>query len=425
MKGLKSLLLNTKNNIDNTMAEPSTELKVGIELEQTVRQQIYDAIQGPTVEKLISQLSSSASDVYWRSTMEGHSFKVEEKLMKHLYDLFYGVKESLGFKDPVDFYITGDASVNAFSVASEKEGEPNIVNINSALVELMSDAELKFVVGHEIGHLINRDTHHRRLLSFVFPEGTEAPLILRYKMHLDEQLCELVADRYGYLAIPDIETCVSAFFKLSSGLDVSKLDVEVSALIEENKARLDYFLKGEGMSMASHPVNPIRIQALNLFSSCKDRKELDKSMDELIEILLKVGSGEVDKHMPYFIATAGLLVANADDEFTKEEYEQILSNLSGYQMFPKKFLDEVSQQDVVKIFQESASKILEQEPALRDTLFNFVLSLLFADKKFNDKELEFVYELGKNFFGYSEKEISGMFAAMIQAAFTPDIEALC
>lgn len=401
------------------------KFKTEIELEKKVREQIYNAIQGPIVEYLISQIDDSTSDIYWRSTMEGHSFKVEEKLMKHLYQLFYGVKEALGFEDPIDFYITGDATVNAFSVASEKEGEPNIVNINSALVELMSDDELKFVVGHEIGHLINRDTHHRRLLSFVFPEGSETPLILRYKLHLDDQLCELVADRYGYRAIPDIKTCVSAFFKLSSGLDVSKLDVEVGALIEENKARLDYFLKGEGMSMASHPVNPIRIQALNLFATCKSRKELDEKMDELINILLKIGSGEVDKYMPYFIATAGLMVANADNDFTKEEYEQILTSLSGYQMFPKSFLEEISRQDVVKLFQESTEKILENQPALRDTLFNYILGLIFADQAFNKDELAFIYELGKNFFGYSEKEISVMFAEMIQTVFTPDIEALC
>lgn len=401
------------------------KFKTEIELEKKVREQIYNAIQGPIVEYLISQVDDSTSDIYWRSTMEGHSFKVEEKLMKHLYQLFYGVKESLGFEDPIDFYITGDATVNAFSVASEKEGEPNIVNINSALVELMSDDELKFVVGHEIGHLINRDTHHRRLLSFVFPEGSETPLILRYKLHLDDQLCELVADRYGYRAIPDIKTCVSAFFKLSSGLDVSKLDVEVGALIEENKARLDYFLKGEGMSMASHPVNPIRIQALNLFATCKSRKELDEKMDELINILLKIGSGEVDKYMPYFIATAGLMVANADNDFTKEEYEQILTSLSGYQMFPKSFLEEISRQDVVKLFQESTEKILENQPALRDTLFNYILGLIFADQAFNKDELALIYELGKNFFGYSEKEISVMFASMIQNVFTPDIEALC
>lgn len=401
------------------------QFKIEIELEKKIREQIYNAIQGPIVENLLTKLSSSYSDIYWRSTMEGHSFKVEKKMMSHLYDLFYGVKEALGFTAPIDFYITGDATVNAFSVASEKEGEPNIVNINSALIELMSDDELRFVVGHEIGHLINKDTHFRRLINFVFPEGTNAPIVLQYKLRLCEQLCELVADRYGYLAIPDIKTCVSAFFKMSSGLDVTKLDVEMDALLEENKERLDYFLKGDGISAASHPVNPIRVQALNLFSNCKKQKELDEKMEELISILLKLGSSEIDRYMPYFVASAGILVACADDEFTKEEYDHILDTLSAYDMFPGGFLDYVSKQDVGKLFRESVEKILNEEPALRESMFKYTLGILFADNKFHKKEIEMVNSLGADVFGYSEREIAGMFAEMIQTSFTPDLETLC
>lgn len=401
------------------------KFKVELELEQIVRNQIYEAIQGPTVEKLLKQLSGSESDVYWRSTMEGHSFKVEKKMMRHLHDLFYGVKKDLGYKEPVDFYITGDASVNAFSVASEKEGEPNIVNINSALVELMTDDELKFVVGHEIGHLINKDTHFQRILSFVFPDDTKIPVILQYKKRLCEQLCELVADRYGYLAIPDINICVSSFFKLSSGLDVTKLDVDMETLIEENKKSLQYFLEGDGMSSASHPVNPIRIQALNLFSTCKTQKELDEGMSELIGILLKVGTSTVDKYMPFFVASAGLIVANSDEDMNKDEYDFILNQLSNYQMFPIGFLDNISQQDIPAIFNETVTKILEEEPGLRDALFQYILSIIFADKKFTDSEINMVNEIGTKMFGYTEKGIAGMFGALIQVMFTPDLEALC
>jgi len=401
------------------------KFKAEIELEKYVRGQIYDALQGPIIERVISQISSSSSDAYWRSMMEGHSFKVEKKLMSSLYDLFNDVKNSLGFEEPVDFYVTGDSSVNAFSVASTKEGEPNIVNINSALIELMTEEELRFVVGHEIGHLINKDTNFRRLISFVFPTREKAPIVLAYKVHLDDNLCELVADRYGYMAMPNIKTCVSAFFKMSSGLDVTKLDVDMNSFIEENKNRLDYFLKGDGMSSSDHPVNPIRVQALNLFATCKTQEELDKEMDTLISILLKMGNSPVDQHLPYFIATAGLIVAYADEEFSREEYLQLLDNISNYHMFPKDFLAHVMDQDVNNIFIQSVQKILEIEPGLRDAMFNYVLEIAMADNKFNEKEVEIAYKIGSEVFGYSEKEIAGMFAVLIQNIFTPDLEALC
>ena len=179
-----------------------------IELEQALNKQIYDALQGGVVEEVLRQLRTDAADSYWRSTLEGHSFKVEKSLLEHLYDLFYDVKKQLGYEEPVDFYITGDASVNAFSVAAEGEGSPHIVNINSALVELMTDDELRFVIGHELGHLMNRNTALLRLIHFVFPPDSNMPLALQHKIRLWQQLSELVADRYGYMAVGSLPVCV-------------------------------------------------------------------------------------------------------------------------------------------------------------------------------------------------------------------------
>ena len=58
-----------------------------------------------------------------RSAMEGHCFKVEKRSMGHLHDLLYEVKDKLAFADPVDFYITGDSTINAWTIASAKEGK--------------------------------------------------------------------------------------------------------------------------------------------------------------------------------------------------------------------------------------------------------------------------------------------------------------
>ena len=125
---------------------------------------------------VLSKLSDSGSDAWWKSKMEGHSLKVDPELLPGMWELCSSVKKTLGFDEEVDFYITGDSTVNAFSVAAEKREEHHIVNINSALIDLMSEDELRFVVGHELGHLINRDTALSRLVMFVFPEGSKPPI---------------------------------------------------------------------------------------------------------------------------------------------------------------------------------------------------------------------------------------------------------
>lgn len=69
--------------------------------------------------------------------------------------------------------------MNAFSLAAEEDGASHIVNINSGLFGMMTQDELRFVIGHELGHLINKDTALARLVSFVFPPDSNVEQALR------------------------------------------------------------------------------------------------------------------------------------------------------------------------------------------------------------------------------------------------------
>jgi len=394
-----------------------------IELERHLAEQIYKALQGPIVEEVLKKLPTSSSDQYWRSNMEGHSLKVEKDLLKDIYELCHSVKEKLGFTGKVDFYITGDSTVNAFSVASESEDEPNIVNINSGLFDLMSREELKFVIGHELGHLINKDTALARLINFIFPPTAAVPVTLQYKIRLHEQLAELVADRYGYMATEDLGACVTAFFKMASGLDLAQLNVSIDALIADNNKRLSYFLNDKGMSRASHPVNPIRVQALNLFATSSKQEDLQKGMDELISILLKVGDCELDEYTARFIASAGLIVANADGEISDKEVDQIIGQLAQLKIFPRKFLEEIAEGDVSEIFNDAVENILRLNPSMREGMIEYMISMVMSDQDISKDEIELIYKFGE-MIGFGEMEVAQLIAVQIQKEFVPSLDAI-
>lgn len=396
-----------------------------LSLERELGKQIYQALQGPVVETILKSAKDGSGDDYWRSRMEGHCMKVEKDILPDLYAMCQEVKERLNFNDAVDFYVTGDSTLNAFSVAAEDEDHPHIVNINSAMFELMSEEELRFVIGHELGHIINKDSALKRLIYFVFPpDNTQPPITLQYKIRLHDQLAELVADRYGFLANGNLNACVTAFYKMSSGLDLAKMNVSIDALLADNRKRLDYFTKGKGLSRHEHPVNPIRVQAINLFVTAKGEKELEDGMDELINILLKVGNGPLDEDLSVFIATAGLIVANADDRVTEKEIEHIIQNLANLQIFPKRFLDAVAQSDVPKLFDQSVKSILSQNPGMRDGLLAYMMGLVMSDKEISENEIGLIYGFGDSI-GFSEKEISQKFAEMIQRNYVPSLESIC
>lgn len=394
-------------------------------LERELGKQIYQALQGPVVETILKSAKDGSSDGYWRSRMEDHCMKVDKEILPDFYALCQDVKKRLNFKDAVDFYVTGDSTLNAFSVAAEDEDHPYIVNINSAMFDLMSEEELRFVIGHELGHIMNKDSALKRLIYFVFPpDNTNPPITLQYKIRLHDQLAELVADRYGFLANGNLSACVTAFYKLSSGLDLAKMSVSIDALLADNRKHLDYFMKGKGLSRYDHPVNPIRVQAINLFATAKSEKELEDGMDELVNILLRVGNGTLDEDLSVFIASAGLIVANIDEQVTEKEIEHIIQNLANLQIFPKRFLDAVSKSDVSKLFDQSVKNILSHDPGMRDGLLAYMMGLVMSDKEISENEIGLIYGFGDSI-GFSEKEISKKFAEMIQRNYVPSLESIC
>lgn len=401
----------------------SKQLSPSIKLEKDLFEQIYKSMQGDVIKEIIKATRIPSKQNYWKDSLEGHSIKVDEKLLKRFNNLFEEVKEKLGFKEKVDFYITGNSEVNAFAIMAQDKDEAHIININSALIQLMTDEELKFVIGHELGHLINQDARLLNLVTFVFQNG-EIPVLLLHKIRLWQQLAELVADRYGYMATGNLNVCISAFFKMSSGLDFDKMGIDFESFIEENNKRLKYFKEEEGLSCDDHPINPIRVEAIHLFSKAKSDKELTEKMESLINILLKVRSSELDRNLSIFIATAGLIVASCDGAIDANETDQILDSLAALQIFPIQYIEELSKQDVSEKFEESVSKILELDPTLRDTMLLYIMGIIIADKRFDKKEIELLYNIGENVLGYSRKEIAHYFASAIQQGFTPSYEGL-
>ena len=425
MKEVSSLLswLKKPASESKTVTGPN-DLIPSIDLEKQIGEQIYNALQGSVVEEVLRKTKISSQDAYWRSTMEGHSLKVQEELLPEFYALCQEVKQKLKVDEKVDFYIPGDSTVNAFSLAAEDEGAPHIVNVNSALFDLMSQDELRFVIGHELGHLINKDSALSRLIRFVFPPETRVPVSLQYTIRLHAQLAELVADRYGYIAVEDLGVCVTAFFKMASGLDLAKINVSIDALIADNSRRLEYFLNDKGVSRASHPVNPIRVQALNLFANAKTQQDLHDGMDQLISILLKVGDNELDEHVARFAAAAGLLVANTDSAINQDEIDRIIETLASMKIFPGEFLDEIAKGDVIKTFNESVESILSINPGMREELLNYMINIVLSDKIISKAEIDMLYQFGSSV-GLSDMEVATAIAVAIQSNYIPSLESIC
>ncbi len=404
-------------------------IRVGLEIE--LEGKLYQTLEGKLVEKIIAEANYEPEENIWKNILEGHSFKVTEKMSPKLFELFQSVKRKLNYRKPIDFYITNSAELNAFALTRPDENDADIINLNSALVSMFDDDELRFVVGHEIGHLITRYARVVKLINFVFPEAEKMPIILAHKIELWQKVSELTADRFGYIASPSVEKCVSGFFKMASGLNTDRIDFDYKAYIADNEKILEYF--SQNRNIFTHPVNPLRIKAITLFSESNlyedftNEKEftpddkLNAEMDKLIAILQTISSSPMDAYRKQFLASAGLIMASVDKNINEDEYESILESLSNYTVFPQEYLNEICHTSTEEVFKSSIINIIQQNPAERFQLLQYMANIAFSDNSIFNKEINFLFEVGENMLGLSRREIAQILASTVQQGFIPEL----
>lgn len=398
--------------------------------ERALRTKIHDSLEGNIIDQIIQATGAmeQQDDSDFRTSLALTKLKVEPEVMPHLYQLFQDTIARLGFDRQVDFYITNSKNINACTYFGTTPNRPLIIDINSALIELMSEDELRFVIGHELGHQINKDGELNKLVSFVFPDlQSMSPMLLQLKVLVWRQLCELVADRFGFLATGNRNACISAFFKLHSGLNLKGMNIDIDAFVRHNNKLLSHYYDGKFLSLSNydHPADAIRVEAINAFSTASSEEELDKIMRKLVYMVSRVTTSEIDDHIPYFMAAAGLVIANADGVVTKEEQESILQRISQYDLFPMSILEEVAKDDVMKVFNENLEAILKKNPDLRSEMFTFVMDQVLSDNKLKAKEVNLMLKIGVETFGFSQNDVMNAFAQRIREVFRPSFSSIC
>ncbi len=403
------------------------EFNPQIDLQRTLGQQIMNVTQGFAIENIRHQCEGNIRAMNFRGIREGTSFKVSEKLLPQFYALCEEVKEKLDYKEPIDFYITGNSEINACAAFSYDENYPHMIEIYSGAYNLVNEDELKYLIGHEIGHLIDGDAVITGIFRFLYPDEEaldNCPEYLIKRFELYNQVAELSADRYGYKACENLDTCVKAIFKMASGVDLEKMNVSLKALMEENDRHLDCLYKEGGFTGDSHPIDPIRVRALDLFANAKSQAALTKGMNDLVHLLQTFTFGELDDALADFVASAGILISQVDGKSEKREEEYIIKELAQFTLFPYKVLKQIEKGDVVKIFEDSFNKILEiATPEDEVTPLNYILEIVVADNYLDDREIQLVYELGRRM-GLSDFQISKEIALKLREKFQPRASSL-
>jgi Zn-dependent protease with chaperone function len=170
-----------------------------------------------------------------------------------------------------ELYVMQSPTADAFTIGMDK---PFIV-ISSGLYDLMTHEELRFVVGHELGHALSGHAVYRTMMmhlmrlarSFGFlPVGGWALRAIVAALLEWQRKSELSGDRAGLLCGQDLDTAIGVEMKLAGGSRLDKLDSEAFLAQAQEYERTgdmrDGVLKLLNLELQTHPFSVLRAAAL-------------------------------------------------------------------------------------------------------------------------------------------------------------------
>jgi Zn-dependent protease with chaperone function len=116
----------------------------------------------------------------------------------------------------VDVFVVRQPTLNAYTFGLSN---PKVIVLYSGLLSVMDEAELRFIIGHEMGHVALGHTWLNSLVGGLagIPSGSWASILLRLAFLRWNRACELSADRAGLLACGSLEKSTTALIKLVAG----------------------------------------------------------------------------------------------------------------------------------------------------------------------------------------------------------------
>ena len=236
----------------------------------------------------------------------------------------------LGVEIPLELYVYSSPTFNAACVKPE-EGRLFIM-FSSSLLEAFEGSELRFVLGHELGHYLYG--HHDIPIGYLLKGQANPGPKLALQLTTWSRYAEISADRAGAHCAQDSIGVARSLFKLASGLSGKLVQFNIEEFMQQvDEMQLEDAAPGQGAPaedwFMTHPFSPLRVRALKLFDHSELAVEGGKTVDELeagVQVLMTMmepsyleGRTDTAESMRRLLFSGAIAVANANGDITDSE----------------------------------------------------------------------------------------------------------
>ncbi|GAA3974246.1 M48 family metallopeptidase [Actinomadura viridis] len=180
---------------------------------------------------VLRRLSGLFNERAIRLAFLGGSVRAGEDQFRNLYDMVRDAAYILDLPEVPELYVRQSPLPNAMAIGSD---HPFIV-VNTGLLDLHDDEELRFVICHEVGHILSGHAVYQTMMMILTRLGSRLawlPLgnvgIAAIIMGLQEwfRKAELSADRAGLLAGQDLDAAKRTMMKMAGGTRLGEMSTE-------------------------------------------------------------------------------------------------------------------------------------------------------------------------------------------------------
>ncbi len=214
-------------------------------------------------DEVLKAMSGIWNERAYRMQYLGSAIRVDHRQHPRVYRLFAEAAASLDIATLPELYIELSPNLNASCVGMSK---PFIVTTSRA-IEVLDDDELRYILGHELGHLQSGHAVYRTMMAILtrmsanlawLPAGSIVLRGIIVALHEWWRKAELSADRAGLLAGQDPAAALRAHMKLAGGGDLSEIDtaafLEQAAEFDSTGDLRESFIKVQLTMFLTHPL---------------------------------------------------------------------------------------------------------------------------------------------------------------------------